>query len=38
MYLTSSKSRSKPLFFNYIKPYKVTFQNTENLKGKPKIH
>ena len=28
---TSSESRSKPLFFNYIKPYMVYFKNTEKI-------
>ena len=27
----SSGSRSKPLFFNYIKPYMVPFQNTQKI-------
>ena len=35
---TSFGSRSKPLFSHYIKPYMAPFQNTENPKGKPKIH
>ena len=35
---TSSESRSKPLFYHYIKAYIVAFQNTENPKGKHKIH
>ena len=33
-----SGSHSKPLFFNYIKPYMVYFKNTENSKGKPKTY
>ena len=37
MNLTLSGSRSKPSFSHYIKPYMVSFQNTENPKGKPKI-
>ena len=28
---TSSGSRSKPLFFNYIKPYMVHFQNKQKI-------
>ena len=28
---TSSGSRSKPLFFNYIKPYIVPFQDTQKI-------
>jgi len=28
---TSSRSRSKPSFFNYIKPYVVAFQNTQKI-------
>ena len=35
MNLTSSKSRSKPLFSQYKKPYMVSFQNTENINEKP---
>ena len=35
---TLTGSCSKPSFFNYIKPYVVYFKNTENPKGKPKIH
>ena len=31
MNLTSSGSHSKPLFFNYIKPYLVPFQKTEKI-------
>ena len=27
----SSGSRSKPLFFNYIKPYMVPFQDTQKI-------
>ena len=30
---TSSGSRSKPLFFNYIKPYMVPFQDTQKILG-----
>ena len=37
MNLTSSESHSKPIYFNYIKPYMVYFKNTKNPKGKPKI-
>ena len=36
---TSSRSRSKFPFFNYIKPYMVYFKgDRENPKGKHKIH
>ena len=28
---TSFGNRSKPLFFNYIKPYRVPFQNTQKI-------
>ena len=36
---TLFKSCSKPLFFNYIRPYMVPFQKIEkNPKEKPKIH
>ena len=35
---TSSGTYSKSLFSHYIKPYMAPFQNTENLKGEPKIH
>ena len=39
MNLTSSRSRSKPHFFNYKKPYMVHFQNTQKShREKPKIH
>ena len=31
MNLTSSGSRFKPPFFNYIKPYKIYFENTEKI-------
>ena len=31
MNLTLSKNRSKPPFFNYIKPYIVYFKNTEKI-------
>ena len=35
---TLSKSRLKPHFFHYIKPYMVHLQNTEIQQEKPKIH
>ena len=35
---TSSRSRSKPHFFHYIKPYIVHFQNIEFSQEKYKIH
>ena len=38
MNFTSFGSRSKPLFSHYIKPDRAPLQNTENLKGKLKIH
>ena len=28
---TSSRSHFKPLFFNYIKPYMICFENTEKI-------
>ena len=34
---TSSRSHSKLLFFNYIKPYMVPFQDIENPKGNLKF-
>ena len=34
MNLTSSGSHSKPLFFNYIKPYMVYFKGQRKSKGK----